>query len=226
MNGAALWAWVQGRSRNEQVLLGAGALALLYFVIGSLVAAPMATYRSAMEKQLVEQRGALADLDLRLAALKPEDLAAVRETRRQQVENLGVQVQHNGSELLKLRAGLVGAGQMTDVLTSLLTLHSGVRLESVESLPSEPLTADTAEPAQNAERAPAAAEFFRHNLRLTLRGQYLDIARYLHVIESLPWRIAWRELSFESQDYPQGVVTVELYTVSTDPAWLEVAGVS
>lgn len=71
--------------------------------------------------------------------------------------------------------------------------------------------------------AVADQEVFRHSIRVTLRGKYVDIIRYLQAVETLPWRIFWDELSLEANDYPRALVTVEFHTLSTDEAWFKVS---
>lgn len=64
---------------------------------------------------------------------------------------------------------------------------------------------------------------FRHSLRVTLRGKYVDILRFLQTVETLPWRIFWDALVLESVEYPVSLVTVEFHTLSTDEAWFKVS---
>lgn len=71
--------------------------------------------------------------------------------------------------------------------------------------------------------AAADQQVFRHSIRVTLRGKYVDIVRYLQAVETLPWRIFWDAMALESNDYPWSLVTVEFHTLSTDEAWFKVS---
>jgi MSHA biogenesis protein MshJ len=59
-------------------------------------------------------------------------------------------------------------------------------------------------------------------MRIELKGQYLDIVRYLRALESMPAKVFWGEVQFESEKYPVSRITLVIYTISLNKAWLEV----
>jgi len=61
---------------------------------------------------------------------------------------------------------------------------------------------------------------YRHGLRATFEGGYLDILAYLRALEALPWRFLWDEVSLEVPRYPVARVTLTVYSLSLDDAWI------
>jgi MSHA biogenesis protein MshJ len=55
-----------------------------------------------------------------------------------------------------------------------------------------------------------------------VKGRYADIARYLHTLERLNWRVVWGEVKLETVQYPTTTATLTLYTLSLDKAWIGV----
>ena len=55
-----------------------------------------------------------------------------------------------------------------------------------------------------------------------MEGRYFDIQAYLESIETLPWQFYWKKFSYRVIDYPMAEVEIELYTLSTSPAFMGV----
>jgi len=63
---------------------------------------------------------------------------------------------------------------------------------------------------------------YKHGLRIQLSGQYPDILRYLGALEALPWKVFWGEVQLQTEKYPVSRVTLVIYTLSLDEAWIGV----
>jgi len=59
-------------------------------------------------------------------------------------------------------------------------------------------------------------------VELTLRGSYFDMLDYLAQIEALPWQMYLGKLKLDARDYKRPVLTLTLYTLSLDKAWLTI----
>jgi Tfp pilus assembly protein PilO len=53
-----------------------------------------------------------------------------------------------------------------------------------------------------------------YNLKITFTGNYQNTVNYLSKIESLPWCLAWQDLSYSVTTYPDASVIVTLHTAS------------
>jgi MSHA biogenesis protein MshJ len=71
---------------------------------------------------------------------------------------------------------------------------------------------------------PASAKnlVYKHGIELTVEGAYLDLLRYQERLEKLPWHMFFARTSVDSSDYPKVRMTITLYTLSLEEAWLVV----
>src|SRR5450759_1740870 len=65
-------------------------------------------------------------------------------------------------------------------------------------------------------------QIFKHGVRITVRGGYLDLMRYVTALEKMPAQMFWGEASLSVEKYPDAVFTLTVYTLSLDKTWLAV----
>ena len=109
------------------------------------------------------------------------------------------------------------------MVREVLAKNRTLQVVKLENLPAEPL--DEAKNAATPTTQPVkndAARVYRHGMRIELRGQYLDIVRYLRALEAMQSKVFWGEVQFQSEVYPVSRVTLVIYTISLNQAWLEV----
>jgi len=137
------------------------------------------------------------------------------------VDDLRRQLGGYDNELRSVQQGLVPPRQMVKVLEDMLNRNSHVRLVKLRTLP----VAALVEPAGGtAAKSPAPVKnlVYKHGIELTVEGSYLDLLEYQSRLEKLPWRMFFARTSVNSVDYPKVLMTVTLYTLSLEEAWLVV----
>ena len=140
---------------------------------------------------------------------------------RKKVDDLRQQLGGYDTELRGVQQGLVPPNRMVKVLEDMLNRDSHVRLVKLRTLP----VAALVEPMDGAATKPAAASknvVYKHGIELTVEGSYLDLLEYQSRLEQLPWRMFFARTSVNSVDYPKVFMTITLYTLSLDEAWLVV----
>jgi MSHA biogenesis protein MshJ len=138
-----------------------------------------------------------------------------------QIEDLQRRLSGYDTELRGVQQGLVPPKQMARVLEDMLNRDSQVRLVKLRTLP----VAALVEPASGpAAKTPASAKnvVYKHGLELTVEGRYLDLLAYQLRLENLPWRMFFARTNVNSVDYPKVFMTITLYTLSLEEAWLVV----
>lgn len=116
---------------------------------------------------------------------------------------------------------LVTPREMVRLVREVLARNQALRLVRLENLPATALVETTATtPGAAASLDAIGGQIYRHGLRIKVRGSYRDIARYVQVLESLPWRVFWGEMHLETQRYPVSELTLVVYTLSPDPEWI------
>ena len=138
---------------------------------------------------------------------------------RKQVDDLRQQLGGVDTELRGVQQGLVPPNRMVKVLEDMLNRDSHVRLVKLRTLP----VAALVEPMDGGAVKSAAASknvVYKHGIELTVEGSYLDLLEYQSRLEQLRWRMFFARTSVNSVDYPKVLMTITLYTLSLDEAWL------
>ena len=106
-------------------------------------------------------------------------------------------------------------------LVAMKTLPSSTlaeaRAEAAKVQPSRPAVKPPADTATSGERL-----VYRHGMEVTVAGGYLDLLRYLRDLEHLPTQLYWSSLEIDATRYPRHTMKIVVYTLSLDPAWLNV----
>lgn len=140
---------------------------------------------------------------------------------RKRIDELQHRLGGYDNELRGVQQGLVPPKQMVKMLEDMLDRDSRVRLVKLHTLP----VAALVEPAGGAAgKTPVSAKnlVYKHGIELTVEGSYLDLLEYQSRLEKLPWHMFFARASVNSVDYPKVLMTITLYTLSLEEAWLVV----
>lgn len=207
-----------------------------WIFIGAVLAVGMLAYVTMLEPSWTRRSLAARDIvqaDAQLAALQAQ-LAALRASRRDPDEATRAQLAQVKEEtrgveqqFSALQSALVAPQEMKGLVEQLIRRHGGLQLRSLRTLPVISVS-DMVTPASGAATKPEAARaeagqdawLYRHALEITVQGSYADMVAYLQELERLPRRLYWGNLKLDAERYPSSVMTVTVYTISTEKAWL------
>ncbi len=121
-------------------------------------------------------------------------------------------------------ADLIPPSEMVRVLKELLGRESGLQLVRLESVPASALLAPDEESASEAkvDMGSGPVRLFRHGLVLEMSGDYLSVLRYIQAVEQLPWKFFWESMSYQVQQWPMGLITLKLLSLSSEEGWIGV----
>ena len=115
---------------------------------------------------------------------------------------------------------------MSVLLEDMIGARTGLRLLGLKTLPPTPLLdkradTDVKEPAkaQNKAESPSAG-LFKHGVEIRLEGSYQDLTAYLERLEQSKMKMLWGSVSLSAANHPKLVLTLTVYTLSLDRAWL------
>ena len=109
---------------------------------------------------------------------------------------------------------LIPAAQMPKVLESLFTKSFKLSLIEMQSVEPVDLFANDAEKRD--------VSLYQHGVRLVFKGQFFDVQEFLTSIEKMPYQLYWHSLNYRVEDYPQAIVEIELFTLSSNEAFIGV----
>ena len=216
---------------RERAMVFAAALVVLVFLMNALFIDPAMTRRKALATRMAQQQTEMQGLQTQIAALekKRADPDAVNQVRRDGIKR---QITEIDGTLKDMQQSLVPAQKMNALLQDMLARNPRLQIVTMRTLPVTPLVERPAKPEKNdaGSSAPATSgkftagesNVFKHGVQITLQGSYTDLYDYLARLEKLSWRMFWSRASLNADDYPRLTLTVTIYTLSLDKAWLVV----
>lgn len=213
-------------SLRERGLIAAAAVVALILVGDALFLAPLRQRLSAANARLAEQGVNLVKLQEQIGLLQGQTLdpdAANRAALAARQEELAALQ----ARLREFDSTLVPPERAAALLENLVKSQRGLALVSLKTLAPVPLVdrSAAAKPPTEGGRAPAPTpdgvpNVFRHGLEIKVAGSYADLQGYLARLEAAPQKLLWGKLDLSVERYPRSVMTLTVYTLSLDPAWL------
>ena len=210
---------------RERWLVAAAILGGIVLIAYSLVIDPALKRAQMAERSTQEQSAQISNVQIQLRTLRsPEnnpDIAAQAE-----LVALKAKLSELAGRLEAMESALVPPQRMPVLLEDMIGRKSGLRLLSLKTLPVAPLLekkagseVKDAVPASDS-RASASAGLYKHGVEIKLEGSYQELAAYLERLEKSGQKLLWSSVSISAEKHPQIVLTLTVYTLSLDRAWL------
>lgn len=216
-------------NERERLMVFLAGIAVIAGIGFMLVVDGALARQKVLKESVTRQQLELAQLQSQNADLKRSLGQDPDAAARARIEQLRTELTSFESELRGVQQGLVAPERMVRLLEGMLAGDSRVRLVSLKTLPVTSLVGPAAAPEAGAGPAPAAAAaaeekklVYKHGIELTVEGGYVDLVEYQARLEKLPWRMFWARSRLDASDYPRVRLTLTLFTLSLDKAWLVV----
>lgn len=214
---------VEALSLRERAIVFATVALVLVSLVSELLLAPLQAKRKILSDQVVQQQERTKELRAQLQNLLQAQRDDEHSPMRLRLAQLRQQLQEQEDYLEERRQTLVAPGRMAEVLGQVLHENQKVQLVELKTLPVGPLID---KPQEAGAVQPVAADgqrqIFRHGVKITVRGSYLDLLSYASALEKLPTRMYWGEASLSVEHHPEAVLTLTVYTLSLDQKWLTI----
>lgn len=222
----AMWLNMEARydalQRRERWLVAVailGGIVLLGFV---LFIEPALKRGQLAERTMAEQRAQLASMQAQTAGLRaPERNPDV--TARAELEGLRKQLEDLSGRLRTLESSLVPPERMPDLLEDMIGKRSGLRLLSLKTLPVAPFVEkEKIEAGDAAAKVEKTGGLYKHGVEISLEGSYQELTAYLERLEKSHMKLLWSSVTLSAEKHPRLVLTLTVYSLSLDRAWLVV----
>ena len=209
-------------SQRERMMVLVATLCVLAFAGYELVLAGSLRQMARFSAQISKHEAELAQIRSQTMALTRLLAQDPNEELRGRIAALRAQVEQRDREVRNVHRGLVAPNRMAAALEDMLSGSRNVRLVALRTLPVATLV--EAPDGENSREAPPdpGRQVYKHGVEMTVQGNYLDLLEYLSRLEKLPWQMFWAQTRMDASDYPRVRLTVKLYTLSLDRAWLVV----
>jgi MSHA biogenesis protein MshJ len=205
-------------SLRERLMVFVATLAVVAFLGHALLIEPASARKRMLRDQMARQTTEMQLLQAQVAELekKRADPNAANNSRREQLRNEIAAIEDG---LKEVRASLVPAQNMKGLLQDVLARNPRLQLVGMRTLPVAPLV-DKGASGDPAQASASDGGVYKHGIQITVQGSYADIHDYLSRLEKLKWRMFWARAHLDTGDYPRLALTVTVYTLSLDKAWL------
>ncbi|MBS1197207.1 MAG: hypothetical protein H6R18_992 [Proteobacteria bacterium] len=224
-------------SRRERAMIGIAVLVGIAMVGSTVFVEPARAKTKIVRNSVEKKRNDMKNLNAQFTALQGQ-LAQDPDTAiKAELEGLRAKLRQISADLTKANDALVPPAEMNIMLERILARQSGLQLVSLRTLPPTSFVERPAESGAPATStgAPAAAadkpadkpaekakefDIYRHGVEVKLVGSYPDLYGYLAQLELEQKKLLWGEVRLKVIAHPKAEMTLVVYTLSVDKAWL------
>lgn len=207
---------VDAMSTRERAMIFSVAVGLLILLLNALMLDPLLVRQKTISLQMAQQEQETNNLQQAIKTILQAKQDIQHSPLRVRISELKAQLQENENFLKERSARLVEPAQMAALLEQVLSRNDKLQLVELKTLPLSLLL------EQKTDAKTAAPPVYKHGVQITVRGDYLDLLRYLTALENMPIQMFWGEVSLSVAKHPDSVLTLTVYTLSLDKTWLTV----
>ena len=211
---------------RERWLVAAAVLGGIVLVGYSLFVEPALTRVQLAERSMAEARVQISTAQAQSVALQSSspdpDVVA-----RAELDGLQKQLSELAGRLEVMENSLVPPQRMTGLLEEVIGRKTGLRLLALKTLPVAPLLEKSAGPDAVAKTVDKpvnpsnpSSGLFKHGVEIKLEGNYQELSAYLERLEQSKLKLLWSSVALSADDHPKLVLTLTVFTLSLDRAWL------
>jgi len=232
---------IDDMSLRERAMIFVAAAFAVISLMNVILLDPLLARQKMLSAQVVQQQEKMKELQAQMQSLLQAKRDDEHSPLRERLAQLKQQLHEQDGYLQSRRDRLVEPDKMADLLKRVLDKNGRLQLVELKTLPvslliEKPQAGDSAvqATAANSPDGPlrqaqgtqkqqgSQKQIFKHGVRITVRGGYLDLMRYVTALEKMPAQMFWGEASLSVEKYPDAVFTLTVYTLSLDKTWLAV----
>ena len=205
---------INDRNLRERGLIFLMVVSVLVAIIFTLFLEPQLSKQKTLSRQMTQQQNQIKDIQAQLQALEESRSVDPDTANRAKLESLRIQLVQIKALLQVKQQQLIPPDKIAGLLEDMLNRNRQLQLISLLSLPASTVT------GEEEQAAAVEKEFFKHGIEISVRGNYFDLLDYVVQLEKLPSQMFWGKASLTVEQYPVSRLTLTLFTLSLDKAWL------
>jgi MSHA biogenesis protein MshJ len=221
---------VDAMSKRERVLIFVSVAVLILSLVDTYLLEPQYLAQKELRNQVIQQTVSLAELQAKIITVEQDNSPNSSSPLRIQLNRAKQELDEDKAFLQSNHDHLVQPENMAAHLKQLLNRNNRLQLVTLQTLDVTPLIEETNTP--DGEKSVISysqlsdevknKQVFKHGVKLTVRGSYLDLINYLSELENLPQQMYWAKSEMKVVQYPVTELTLVLYTLSLDKTWLQI----
>ena len=228
--------WIDALSLRERAMIFAMAAVILITLVTTALLDPQFAKQKQLSERIKQEQEMTAAIQAEIQQKVRSQATDPNAANRMRLQALKQQSAQMQSAMRDVQKGLVSPDKMSELLESILKQNGKLRLVSLKTLPvtglnemvatenktaGEKTAVAAASPAKQ-ESQPAAGFVYMHGVEIMVQGGYLDMMNYMAALEAMPWQLFWSRAKLSVDEYPRATLTLTLFTLSLDKAWLNI----
>lgn len=213
----ALWKrfseYYLGRNTKERVLITFLSAAFLFIALAIVILDPInhSTKIYQTEINTLKQEESLYEMEEQ--AIKEADRRSQRDVLNQNLSTYEENIKTALQDITNFSKFALSPTEMVVILESILKTQANIQLIQLEN----------SAPTPAYEATHHHPRLFKHGFILKVKANYLDVLNYLKELEASPYPLFWEHVRIETEEYPNAITEVLVYTLSESPSFLGVA---
>lgn len=212
---------VDAMSLRERLLILVAIVVGIHQAWDSLVWRPMVQQQDALYAQEDQIARDMQAIQVNLNGLANKAKIDPNKELKEQIVRLNSQINSVETYIQDETSSLMKPPEMARLLRSILDNQQGLRLISLVKQQAEELLKPEIDEATK-KPIPVEYQIYRHGFSIQFRGSYLATLSYLKELEEQDGQFFWDSIEYNADEYPAGVVTINLYTLSLSEGWIGV----
>ena len=221
---------------RERAMIFAMAAVVLTTLVNVVLLDPQFAKQKQLSERIKQEQETIAGIQAEIQQKVKSQAIDPDAANRARLQTLKEQSSQMQGAMRDVQKGLVSPDKMSELIESILKQNGRLRLVSLKTLPVTGLnemvatesktagekTAAAAAPPAKQDSQPAAGFVYRHGVEIMVEGGYLDMMNYMAALEAMPWQLFWGRAKLSVDEYPRATLTLTLFTLSLDKAWLNI----
>jgi len=224
--------WQVLSKRERWMIFGAG----LFAVVGLLdtfLLEPQRVQLAATQQEIVKIQNDTSSLTEQMTTIAAQAAPqSASNALQHDIDETNQKINSQSAELVKVSSYMVSPQDMVAFLKKLLQQHADVQVIEMQSLPVVDFIDKQRKLLQSATSSEAGStqasteevwknvpHVYQHAVKVRLKGKYFALMAYAQSLKAIGQKLAWENAELKA-DYPESELTVQVYTLSGENAWL------
>ena len=212
---------IDAMTMRERLLILVALIVAIHQAWDSLVWRPMVQQQDVLYAQEEQITRDIQSIQVTLNGLANQAKIDPNKAIKEQIANLDSQIGAVETYIQNETSSLMKPPEMAKLLKSILDNQQGLRLINLEKKEAVALLQPEIDEATK-KPIPVEYQIYRHGFSVQFRGNYLATLSYLKALEEQDDKFFWDSIEYDANEYPAGVVTINLYTLSLSEGWIGV----
>ena len=233
MNDSLMQSWLtlsskfDALNKREQWLVVGALLFVVYSVMNGLLLSPVLARQKILHTEMAANQTQIEALQQQINVLNSQQVVDPDAQNKQKIATLQDTLKQLETQLNGMQSTLISPDKMPELLRSLLKKNGKLKLISLKTLPVKSVLEGISTDKSNANPTTvtnvAETTAYKHGVDITIEGRYLDLLGYVAELEKMPWQVLWAKAALTTDQHPPlSQLTLTVYTLSLDQAWLSI----